>query len=203
VGRRGTLIEAPVALARARAPATTSSFGPCRGGQAIRVRDVVAGADEGQSQACEPAEALAQGEEADQSLARVMPRRERVDDRHGRRASELLEQLVGPRPDDDGGRERRERPRGVDQRLTARELSFRRGDGRHGHSQPLRSRRKGQPRPRRWKLDDRNQRLIAPFGGESAWVGFRLGRELEHALQLGRRQICGAQHVPWPIGHRD
>ena len=93
------------------------------------VADVVAVPDPCRDQAVGPAEALTDGEDVGQELARVLAVREPVDHGHGRVGRELLDRLVAVGPDHHGRDVAREDTGRVRDRLAAPQAAYPPGSG--------------------------------------------------------------------------
>ena len=97
---------------------------------------------------------------------------ERVDDRDGRPARELLDGLLGERADDDRGHVAGQRAGRVGDRLAAAELQLLRRQRDRRRSEPRRRGRERDARPRRRLLEDAGDRLPRSASSQCAGSSF-------------------------------
>ena len=151
---------------------------------------------------CEPeagevAEALLEGQQVGESLAGMVQRGQRVDDRDlgGRR--QLGDVLVRAGADDDRVDVAREHPGGVADRLAAGELHLVGAEDDRGRPQLGDADLEGDPRPRRGPFGD--QRDAAPgkriAADAVAAARFQLGRAVEHLAELEGAELFTGEKV--------
>ena len=164
-----------------------------------RVVDVVAVADEGDDEAIQPPESLANREHVGERLAWMLAQRQAVDDRDAGLAGQLSRDFVRAGPDDDAVDEPLEVPSHVPHALAGAEHDVM-GQIDRMPAELDHAGLEGHPRPQarlleqhRQRPTDQRRRRVAP---PRPVLGLERGRRVEDPPDLIRREVSHTQQIP-------